>query len=77
MALAQEAVVVFNPVSDIIKATVLSAFTFLSALSVRDVLLKTMETCFSEKSQSKLIFIYAYASIVVCITVILAFNWQK
>jgi hypothetical protein len=76
MVLAQEAVIQVNPVGDVIKATVLSAFTFLSALSVRDVLVKTLEAMVPNKTKDRLVFVYFYASIVVLVTVLLAFTWQ-
>lgn len=76
MVLPQEQTITVNPVSDVIKATVLSAFTFLSALSVRDVLTKTLEAMVPNNTKEKLIFVYFYASLIVLITVLLAWLWQ-
>ena len=53
MVLAQEQSIVINPVSSVIKATVLSAFTFLTALAVRDVFLRTLEAVLPEKANEK------------------------
>jgi hypothetical protein len=77
MVLAQEAVIQINPVSDIIKATILSAFTFLSALSVRDVIIKTLEALVPDNTKEKLVFVYFYCSIVILVTILLAFLWQN
>ena len=77
MVLQQEILIVKNPVFDVIKATILSAFTFLSAFSMRDVLIKTLEASVPSNTKEKLIFIYFYAAIIVLITILLAFAWQK
>lgn len=77
MVLSQEQTIVINPVSNVIKATVLSSFTFLTALAVRDVFLKTMEAVLPEKANEKLIFTYFYASLVILFTVLLAFLWKN
>ena len=77
MVLQQEQTIVINPVSDVIKTTVLSAFTFLSALSVRDVLIKSLESMVPNNTKEKLIFVYFYASVIVLVTVLLAWLWQS
>ena len=77
MVLRQEIVVVKTPVFDVIKATILSAFTFLSAFSMRDVLIKSLEAMVPNDTKEKLIFIYFYAAIIVLITIMLAFAWQS
>jgi hypothetical protein len=75
--LTQEQTVVVNPVSNLIKATVLSSFTFLTALAVRDVFLKTIESVLPKNAKDKLIFTYFYATVVILFTVLLAFLWQN
>jgi hypothetical protein len=77
MVLSQEQAIVINPVSSVIKATILSAFTFLTALAVRDVFLKTMEAVLPENANDKLMFTYFYASIIILFTVMLAYLWAK
>jgi uncharacterized membrane protein len=77
MSLTQEQIVVANPVCDVIKQTVLSAFTFLSALSLRDVITKTLEAFVTEGAKERLVFIYFYAALVILVTVVLAFVWEN
>ena len=77
MALTQEQTVIINPVSSVIKATVLSAFTFLTALAVRDVFIRTMESVLPAKSNEKLLFTYFYASVIIMFTVLLAYLWNS
>lgn len=77
MVLTQEQTVIINPVSSVIKATVLSAFTFLTALAVRDVFIRTMESVLPVKSNEKLLFTYFYASVIIMFTVLLAYLWSS
>ena len=77
MVLPQETIVVTDPASNVLKSTILSAFTFLSALSLRDLLIKTLEAMVSEPTQKKLVFVYFYASCVILITMLLAYIWQN
>lgn len=65
-----------HPVSSIIKTTVLSAFTFLTALSLRDVFIKTAEASLPAKSNEKLAFTYFYASMILLFTVLIAYLVQ-
>ena len=76
MVLLQEQTVIVNPAMDIVKSSVLSAFTFLAAFSIRDVIIKTMESLVSTGTKQKLVFIYLYSAMVVFITILLAFLWQ-
>ena len=76
MALQQETFIQESPASDIVKVTILSAFTFLSALSLRDLLMKTMENCVPKETSERLVFTYAYASLVLAITILLAVTWN-
>jgi len=77
MVLPQESTIVVQPVADIIKATILSAFTFLTALSIRDLLTKSMESVVPDETKGQLVFIYLTTSVVLFITVLLAVLWQK
>jgi hypothetical protein len=77
MVLAQEAAIVINPVSSVIKASVLSAFSFLAALSIRDVFQKTMESVLPSNAKERLVFTYAYASFVVLMFLLLAWLWKS
>lgn len=77
MVLSQEQTIIINPVSTVIKGTILSAFTFLTALAVRDVFQRTLESVLPEKASEKLLFTYFYASIVVLCTVLLAASWKN
>ena len=77
MVIAQEQSIVINPVSSVIKATVLSAFTFLTALAVRDVFLRTLEAVLPEKANEKLLFTYFYESVIILFTVLLAYLWKN
>jgi hypothetical protein len=76
MVLTQEQTIIINPVANIIKTTILAAFTFLTALAVRDVFIKTMEAVLPDKANEKLVFIYFYASLVTLFTVLLAYLWR-
>lgn len=77
MTTRYEEVVVVDPVSAVIKKTVLAAFTFLTALSFRDVFQRTLESVLPDNSKEKLIFAYLNASIILLLTVILAFIWSS
>lgn len=77
MVLPAEAVIQINPVADVIKSSVLTAFTFLSALSIRDVLVKTLEAAVPTSASERLIFVYFYTGIVILVTLILAWVWQS
>lgn len=76
MAMTQEKMIVINPVSSVIKSTILSAFSFLTALAVRDVFSRTLESVLPEKTNKKLIYTYFYASVVVFFTVVFAYLWN-
>lgn len=76
MVLPQEQLVIANPVSSYIKATILSAFTFLTALGVRDAILRTLEAFIPEKTKEKLLFTYFYTSVIILLTVLLAYLWK-
>lgn len=77
MVLTQETTIPVNPVSTLIKSTVLSAFTFLTALSVRDVFMRTLEAVLPEKANEKLIFTYFYTAVIILFTVLLAYLWKN
>ena len=77
MVLAQETPFVINPISGIIKTTILSAFTFLTALGVRDVFSKTLEAVLPDNANEKLIFTYFYATVVIFLTVLFAYLWSS
>ena len=76
MVLAREATISVNPVSSVIKGAILSAFSLLSALALRDSFMKTLEAVLPDNAKEKLIFVYFYASVVVLITVLLAYLWN-
>ena len=76
MVLPQESTITVRPVGDIIKSTILGAFTFLTALAIRDLLTKTMESLVPDDTRQRLVFIYFTTSIVLFMTVLLAVLWQ-
>jgi hypothetical protein len=76
MVLSQESTFIVNPVSDVIKGAVMSSFSILSALSIRDVLIKTLEATVPNKTNERLIFVYFYASVVILLTLLFAWLWQ-
>ena len=77
MVLTQESTLIINPASDVIKATVLSAFTFLSAIAIRDLFIKTMESVVPNNTKDALIFVYFYTSVIILVTLLMAFLWQS
>ena len=76
MVLTQEVLIETDCLSSLIKATVLSALTFLSALAVRDAILKTMESMVAPDTKDSLMFIYSYSSIVIFVTILVAVLWK-
>ena len=77
MVLSQESTIVVNPVEDVIKGAILSAFSILAALSMRDAIIKTFEAAFPNKTSERLIFIYFYTAFIIFITLLLAYLWQS
>ena len=65
-----------HQLSGILKSTILAAFSFLTALSVRDVFTKTLEALLPSKTNEKLLYIYFYAGFVILCTVLLAYWWD-
>lgn len=65
-----------QPVANVVKLTMLSAFTFVSALALRDVLAQTIDKFVPDAARLSLFFTYFYASLVLLITVIMASMWQ-
>jgi len=76
MVLVQEQATIVNPVSSVVKATVISAFTFLTALAVRDVFSQTVESVLPAGTGEKLLYTYLYAALVLFVTVLLATFWN-
>ena len=72
--LQSENILIVNPVSSVIKKTILAAFTFLTALAIRDVFTNSMKRLVDTE---KLTVTYVYAAFVIFITVLLAFLWQN
>lgn len=77
MVLQQESIVTVNPISDVIKATILAAFTFLTALSLRDSITKTIEAFVPSNAKEKLIMVYFTTLLILFITLLLAYLWQN
>lgn len=74
--LTQEREIVVNPVSSLIKGAILSAFTFLTALSIRDALMKSIELAVPRDKEKSLLFVYFFTAVIVLITVLLSFLWS-
>ena len=64
-----------NHVSFLVKTTILSTFSLLTALTTRDVIIKTVEAVVPTETSASLVFIYFYASLVALITLLLAYMW--
>lgn len=62
-----------RPLTDVLKKTFLSAFTFLMAFSIRDVFTKTILRSVPENSDNSLIFTYLFALFVIFITLLMVF----
>lgn len=76
MSLAFETVP-HNEISTLIKRTIFGAFTFLSALAIRDTISKSIEVHVSQDVRNKLLFTYYYTVIVIAITVFIAWLWDS
>jgi hypothetical protein len=72
----QESTIVINPVMDVVQRTFLSAFSFLTALSMRDVFHRTLEAVLPAQSHDKLVFTFFYAAVIIFITVLLSYLWR-
>jgi hypothetical protein len=66
----------FNPIHEVIKKTLLSAFTFLSAFALRDAIVKTMAYFVQDNTRDRILFVYAHTLLILTITVLLASAWQ-
>jgi hypothetical protein len=65
-----------EPLSSIIKKFVLSAFSVLSALTFRDLVVVTLERALPKTVTQKLIFVYIHSLCIVFITVVIAYYWR-
>ena len=78
MPLTQETLVVHNPVTTLIKSSIMSAFTFLTALSIRDVFTSTLKAALKHHNENRgLIFVYLYACIIFLVTTLLAYLFSN
>ena len=64
-----------NHISSLIKKTIFGAFTFLSALSIRDAITRTIEMQICQDIRSRLLYTYYYTVIVLAFTVFIAWIW--
>lgn len=62
--------------SSVIKQFVLSAFSVLSALTLRDLLVTTMERAFPKKVTANIMFVYLYSMVIIVLTVTIAYYWS-
>ena len=77
LLITQERDIISNTPISIIKTTVLSSFTFLSAIAIGNVFTKTMDSVLPVTTKEKLIYIYIYAIVVVTCTVVFAYLSTK
>lgn len=76
MTLTQEREIKRTNVSSVIQGVILAAFSFLTALSIRDALIKSIEIAIPSDDQKSLLFIYFFAVLILLITVTLSYVWS-
>jgi len=62
-----------RPISDALEKVFLNVFTFLAALQLREVYLKTVKTVFGDEVSETLIFSYMFTLLVILTMVLLVF----
>jgi hypothetical protein len=67
----------FKPVSGVVISTIIAAFTFLSAMSIRDSVTQMIELCTPKHTLKKLIVTVSCTMLFLFITVLLAYEYQS
>lgn len=62
-----------HPVSGVLRDTLLSAFTFLTALAFRDLFIRTFEVILPGPQVQSLLFTYMYTCMIALLTTVLAY----
>lgn len=65
-----------EPVSSLLVQTLISAFTFLSALSIRDTVMQGIQQVAPESSSKKFLFTACISMFFLFCTVLMAYSWQ-
>lgn len=65
-----------EPVSALLIQTLISAFTFLSALSIRDTVMQGIQQIAPESASKKFMFTACISMFFLFCTVIMAYSWQ-
>ncbi len=67
----------FKPVANVVISTIIAAFTFLSAMSIRDSVTQAIALCTPAHTVKKLITTIACTMLFLFITVLLAYEYQS
>lgn len=65
-----------EPVSSLLIKTLISAFTFLTALSIRDSIMQGVQTVAPDDVVKRFAFTVALTSLFLFVTVLMAYLWQ-
>jgi hypothetical protein len=66
----------YQKLSSVIKQFVLSAFSVLSALTLRDLLVSTMDRAFPKDVTSSIVFVYLHSLVIIVLAVVIAYYWS-